>query len=363
MGSVATPTPAPSAPSVLFVTANLPTPEDEADIWIGKIVAYLHYTLDSLRARGATVSLRTFQDPTLTAAAIASTYTHILFLAVDRYMEHIPAFTTFLNTTLPAVQTLAPGLRIHNPPSIIAWNFNKTYLSELQSLATGFHVPRTSFLPLSTSLSTLSAHLAADPHVAAAPSVPVVLKPSIAASGRGTHLLRAPLAPTPADAEALAAMQAAAASPDSMLMVQEYLARIAARDGDKGSGGEWSMVMIDGRLTHAVRKRPREGEFRINSAFKGIWEPMAAGDERVPACGKVVAERVWAWLVGKERELKGEGKESELLYARVDGVVGEDGEFVLMEVELIEPWLWMVEEGPGTVGMGVFCDAVLGGGK
>ncbi|OJD40291.1 glutathione synthetase [Diplodia corticola] len=368
MGSIA-----PTKPSILFVTANLPTPEDEAAIWIGKIEAYLSDPLCALRARGAAVHLRTFQDPGLTAEAIASTYTHVLFLAADKYIHHMRAFTTLLAATLPAAQRLNPTLRIHNPPALAAWNANKTYLAELQDSTTArsttFHVPRTSFLdPRTTSAAALAAHLAADPHVAASPSTPVVLKPSIAASGHSTHLIRAPLALVAADVAALEAMRAAA-QPGAMVLVQEYLPRVAARDGDGGSGGEWSMVVVAGRLTHAVRKRPRAGEFRINSAFEGVWEPMGAeGDERVPECGKRVAGEVWEWLVGKERALKAErGEEGvlgreELLYARVDGVVGEDGEFVLMEVELIEPWLWLLDrEGhPGREGLRVFVDALVG---
>lgn len=374
MGSVALSDPIPATPSILFVTANLPTPEDEAAIWIGKIEAYLSDPLNTFRSRGAAVTLRTFQDPTLTADAIASTYTHVLFLAVDKYIHHMPAFTTFLDATLPAARRLNPHLRIHNPAAVVRWNANKTYLAELQSLDTaGFHVPRTAFLdPATTSAAALAAHLAADARVAGAPTTPVVLKPSIAASGHSTHLLRRPLALTAADAAALDAMRAAAAAtrqPGAMLLVQEYLPRVAAHDGAGGTGGEWSMVVVGGRLTHAVRKRPRAGEFRINSAFKGVWEPMAAeGDARVPECGRVVAARVWEWLVGKEKVLKEErGEEvgeTELLYARVDGVVGEDGEFVLMEVELIEPWLWLLDqEGhPGREGLKVFVDAVLGDG-
>ncbi|KAL0264143.1 hypothetical protein SLS55_000088 [Diplodia seriata] len=370
MGSITPSHPTPEKPSILFITANLPTPEDEAAIWIGKIEAYLHDPLAALRARGATVTLRTFQDASLTAAAIASSYTHILLLAVDRYIHHMPAFTALLTTTLPAAQRLNPRLLIHNPPGLAAWNANKTYLAELQAVATGFAVPRTAFLdPATTTAAALAIHLAADPRVAAAPTTPIVLKPSIAASGHSTYLIRTPLALSPADGAALDAMRGAAAATgrnDAMLLVQEYLPRVAEADGADGDGGEWSFVVVAGRLTHAVRKRPREGEFRINSAFKGVWEPMEAGDKRVPACGKVVAGRVWEWLVAKEGELRGEGREGrgegELLYARVDGVVGADGEFVLMEVELIEPWLWLLDrEGhPGREGLRVFVDAVLG---
>ncbi|KAF2141530.1 uncharacterized protein K452DRAFT_288221 [Aplosporella prunicola CBS 121167] len=353
-------------PSLLFVTANLPTPESEAHNYICKMEDYLKDILKTLRHRGASVALRSFQDLGLTPEYIASTYSHILFLAVDDYIRHMPAFTTFLTSTLPAAQHLSPTLRVYNPSALVAWNSNKTYLAELQALSSsGFHVPRTTFLPLSTTdLFGLASHLASDPYVAAAPAIPVVLKPSVAASGYATHLVRTPLALTPADADALAAMHSSAA-PDAALLVQEYLPRIAASDG---SGGEWSMIVVDGRLTHAVRKRPRDDEFRINSAFGGVWEPMAADDERVPESGRLVAEKLWVWLLEKEKSLKKETgfKEDghdELMYARVDGVVSESGEFVLMEVELIEPWLWMLDEGPGKIGLEALCDAIMGHAK
>jgi glutathione synthase/RimK-type ligase-like ATP-grasp enzyme len=96
--------------------------------------------------------------------------------------------------------------------------------------------------------------------------------------------------------------------------VQPFLPEIVA--------GEWSLVFIDGELTHAVLKRPAPGDFRVQSYLVGAVEARVPGP-RVAA----IARRVVNALPGST------------LYARIDGVERDSG-FTVMEVEVNEPALF-----------------------
>ena len=137
----------------------------------------------------------------------------------------------------------------------------------------------------------------------------VVVKPAVSANARGTW--RASLASPPADH---AAFDAQAAVED--VLVQPYLDEVA-------SEGEWSLVFFGDTFSHAVLKQPARGEFRVQEHLGGgaiAAEPPAQIIEQAHA---VLAKAA-----------------APLLYARVDGIV-RDGRFLLMELEINEPSLFL----------------------
>ena len=86
--------------------------------------------------------------------------------------------------------------------------------------------------------------------------------------------------------------------------------------------GEWSLIFLGGAFSHAMLKRPREGDFRVQEELGG----SALREEPSPA------------LVQQARQALAAAP-APCLYARVDGVE-RDGRLVLMELELIEPVLY-----------------------
>lgn len=78
----------------------------------------------------------------------------------------------------------------------------------------------------------------------------------------------------------------------------------------------------------------------------------------MPSCALRLADRLWRWLEAKDRALNG-GQTGELLYARIDGIVTAREEFVLMEVELIEPHLASSEDGLGRIALDRICDLIV----
>ena len=104
------------------------------------------------------------------------------------------------------------------------------------------------------------------------------------------------------------------------VMVQPYVRSV---DGH----GERSLVFIDGKLSHAIRKTPRFGtdHERVSEAMP-IDEIERSFAERVMAC-----------------------VDTELLYARVDIARDERGAPMVMELELIEPSLFLRQHPPAAV--------------
>lgn len=87
--------------------------------------------------------------------------------------------------------------------------------------------------------------------------------------------------------------------------------------------GELSLVYLDGRYSHAVRKIPRAGENRVQVEYGGIYTVEEPSE---PA--RFVADRAMrAWPEG-------------LLYARVDLLETAPGEYRVIECELVEPELF-----------------------
>jgi glutathione synthase/RimK-type ligase-like ATP-grasp enzyme len=148
-----------------------------------------------------------------------------------------------------------------------------------------------------------------------------VVKPVVSASAHATWRTGAS-ASAGADAGAEAEARFRAQCADGAVMVQPFLEVI--RDG-----GEWSLVFVDGAFSHAVRKRPAPGDFRVQQEHGGSAEPAAAPAALV-AHGRAALAAAQAAA----------GSASGALYARVDGCETDAG-FLLMELELLEPSLFL----------------------
>ena len=88
--------------------------------------------------------------------------------------------------------------------------------------------------------------------------------------------------------------------------------------------GEISLCVIGGQVTHAVRKTPKPGDFRVQDDHGGSVHPYWAEPEEIRFAEKAVA----ACAVPPQ-------------YARVDMVRDPAGRLRLMELELIEPELFL----------------------
>ncbi|WP_437966956.1 hypothetical protein WMF04_46625 [Sorangium sp. So ce260] len=208
------------------------------------------------------------------------------------------------------------GARLVNPPELVRWNSDKRYLLDLRragvSVAPLVYVEQNTSLDLRAELSPLGWG-------------ELVFKPAISAGAYRT------LRVSSLDAEGVAE-QLETILRDSALLVQPFFPEIP-RDG------EWSLVFFGGVFSHGLVKVPSRGDFRSQPMFGAT----ATAKDPPPALLDQ-ATRALAALPG------------ETAYARVDGFVRE-GALQIMEVELIEPYLFLEHGGPLAARR--FCEAVI----
>lgn len=195
----------------------------------------------------------------------------------------------------------ARGIAVCNPPELVRWNMTKTYLRELEERG--------------------------------APSIPTLWQQDV---GRqelceafdyfGCERL-------------VVKRQVGAGAQDQIIvdrgnlpagdwqyghraMLQPFLPAIA-------EAGELSFIFIDGEFSHALRKQPAPGDYRVQSLYGGTEQIHQPNGEETSAALSIVEALPFATP----------------LYARIDMLRGPDGGLMVMEAELIEPYLYP-EQGP-----------------
>ncbi len=205
------------------------------------------------------------------------------------------------------------GARVFNPLPTVRWNLRKTYLRDLE--AAGLDVAGTVWAAAGS--STTLRRIAAESGWAT-----MVVKPTISSTGWETWLVER--AGVPADEERFARLLAV-----RDLMIQPFLRGILTE-------GETSLIFLDGRYSHAVRKRARPGEFRVQEEHGGTVESETPAAALVRDGARALAAIPAPASPGGPP-----------LYARVDGVQ-EGGRLVITELELIEPALYFTQHPPAA---------------
>lgn len=252
--------------------------------------------LAALEARGVRARMAGWNDPAEDWDAPVATVVRSTW----DYLHELDAFLAW-------IERAARAAPLWNPPGILRGNVHKFYLRELAG--GGFPIVPTAFLERGARVrlaDVLAEHGWGD----------VVVKPAVSAASFGTLRVRASAAGERARGEAHLAQLLA----ERDVLVQRYAPAVE-------TSGERALVWIDGELTHSVRKHPRftGQDERVSDAL----EP--AEDERALALALL------------------EPFGHELLYARVDLVRDECGVPELMELELIEPSLFLVQHPPALV--------------
>jgi glutathione synthase/RimK-type ligase-like ATP-grasp enzyme len=101
------------------------------------------------------------------------------------------------------------------------------------------------------------------------------------------------------------------------VLIQPFLSSVL-------TAGELSVVGLNGAIRYAVRKRPATGEVRIHPEYGGLVEEFPLTTELRDLASRALAVVKHDWL-----------------YARVDLLQADDGSWVVGEVELIEPDLYL----------------------
>ncbi len=209
------------------------------------------------------------------------------------YYKRWPEFRGWLDR----IETL--GLPLANPVPLLRWNADKRYLLALEEA--GVPVVPTRVVGAGDVETAIQASGWDD----------VVVKPTVSGGAHDTlRVRRGDRATHRAWLAELARRHA--------LLIQPFVPEIART-------GEWSLMFFGGAYSHAVLKRPRSGDFRVQNEHGGTHADADPGPDLIAQAGAMLAA------------LPGLGFD-ECVYARVDGVaIG--GRLVLMELVGLEPQL------------------------
>lgn len=191
----------------------------------------------------------------------------------------------------------AERVPVLNPVPLLRWNSDKAYLAELGGRGVPtvrtLEVDHLNEAALAAAFGTLGCE-------------EVVVKPPVSAGASGTFRIgQGEAASVPADVHG------------QRMMIQPFVRCIAEE-------GEYSLILFDGVASHCVVKRPTAGDFRVQPNFGGETEQCPA-----PVGAVELARDALACAPAPAS------------YARVDMVRGDAGQLQIIELELIEPALFL----------------------
>ena len=248
--------------------------------------------LPYLRERGIDIEQQIWDDPNVDWAA----YDVALLKTPWDYHQKIDAFRSWLDR----LESL--GVRLLNDYATVRWNMDKRYLKDVA--AAGFDVIPSVFLDKGWKgdLAGLFDELRADS---------IIVKPCVSGGSKNTVAVQ------------LGDVAKARDEVVDMVSKGDYIVRPLMKEVREG---EWSHIFFNGAHSHTILKKPAAGDFRVQQAFGGTIEPL------VPTRNQVADAAAYVQHFAKDT-----------LYARVDGLMVK-GKFMLMELELIEPFLYLSYE-------------------
>ena len=223
-----------------------------------------------------------------------SDFSQVLIKSTWDYFDYYPEFLDWLD------RLEALGIPVLNEVATLRWNSSKDYLLEIES--NGFPCVAGKLLPKG-SLTTL------DQLFELVPAEQLVVKPLV--SGGAKNTLKISRTDEPAVLEKILQWVQ-----EEDFLVQPYIKEIV-------EVGEYSLLFFNETFSHAVLKTPAPADFRVQHYYGGTIQEITP-DATLLAAAKGLVDRY----------------AKNTLYARVDGVL-VDGVFHLMELELIEPYLFL----------------------
>jgi glutathione synthase/RimK-type ligase-like ATP-grasp enzyme len=224
-----------------------------------------------------------------------------LFRTTWDYFDRFNEFSLWLNQVSKQTQLI-------NPTETIRWNIDKHYLSDLNTA--GIKIPSTIFIEPGESRSLTEIFNKSLWETG-------ILKPAVSGAARHTYKL------TRHNVAAHEEIFKQLIQNESMLL-QEFQHQILTK-------GEVALMVFGGKYSHAILKKAKPGDFRVQDDFGGTvheYEPTATEIEFV--------EKV----VSKVKPLPA--------YARVDIIWDNFNNLCVSELELIEPELWFRKHPPAA---------------
>ncbi len=226
---------------------------------------------------------------------------YILFRTIWDYFDRFNEF-------LPWLKKVKTKTKLINPYSTIRWNMDKHYLADLNKK--GINIPPTLFIEPGDDRSLHEIVFQSGWN-------DLILKPAVSGAGRHTYKL---------NQDGIAGHQSVykkLITEESMLL-QEFQHNINTK-------GEVAFMLFGGKFSHAVLKKAKPGDFRVQDDFGGSVHEydsspveIAFAEQAVSLCDPVP------------------------VYARVDVIWDNNNKLCVSELELIEPELWFRKHPPAA---------------
>ena len=254
-----------------------------------------------LNALGWSVTTHAWRDTSVDWSA----YDLVVVRSTWDYQDRLGEFIAALR------RIAGSGAVLANPVHTLEWNIDKRYLAELATRGVGIvptHWGHAGSLP---DAADLFAGLGCDE---------IVVKRVVGAGAQDAYRVRN----GPMTIDAWNEVKRTYADHD--WMVQPFVDSVI-------SDGESSLIYFNGEFSHAVRKLPQPGDYRVQEEYGGTLVPIDPNDDL-----KAAADTVMARIPDTP------------LYARVDLIRGVTGTHQLMELELVEPALYLRMEESAPAG-------------
>ncbi|MFY0675222.1 MAG: hypothetical protein JXQ87_17635 [Bacteroidia bacterium] len=266
---------------------------DPNNWYINNIFKDEELVTEALKSEGFTVERTNWDNDTFDW----SKTDFVLFRTTWDYFDRFDEFRKWL-------EVVNSQTTLINPKTTIDWNFDKQYLKELEAKVV--NIPKTQIINCGDSES-LNHHLNKSGFNKA------VLKPCIAGAARHTYVINKS---NVQDHESVFKELIA----NENMILQEFQSSIQNK-------GEVSIIMFGGNYSHAVLKKAKKGDFRVQDDFGGTVHEYSPTEKEIEFAKHVVSK-----------------VEPKPTYARVDYFWDNNNQLALGELELIEPELWFRKE-------------------
>jgi len=261
----------------------------EKNKYIDNVLLEDQLVIDALKKENFSVIKTNWDNPDMDWSAVKM----LIFRTTWDYHHRFDEFKKWLDKVEKTCELI-------NPSSIIFWNIDKHYLADLS--AKGIKIIPSTFIEIGEQKSLAEI-------VAASGYEKIILKPTISAAARETFKISLDEIPShESNFKKLIAKEA--------FLIQPFIESIEDE-------GEVSFMVFGGQYSHAVLKKAKPGDFRVQDDFGGTVHEYLANEQEIAFAERCV-----------------KACDPMPLYARVDVVWDHMNEMCLSELELIEPELW-----------------------
>jgi hypothetical protein len=259
------------------------------DTYTQNVLQEDRFVVNALKKQSLRVERKAWSDPDFDWQTTKS----VLFRTTWDYFDRFPEFLTWLNRASKLT-------RLFNSENLIRWNLDKHYLLDINKK--GVRITPTRFIEKGEQRLLIDI-------INNTGWYDSVLKPCVSGAARHTYRLN------PENCNQYQNIFQSLIKEESM-MLQPFQYNIVTE-------GEVSLMVMNGTYSHAILKKAKPGDFRVQDDFGGsvhLYQPdanaIAFAEKAVDSC------------IEKP------------IYARVDMFKDNEGKWAVSELELIEPELW-----------------------